>query len=213
MKKILLFVMLLFLPLIKVNALYCTYNDIAYLKKLASNISYSYNYIENNGMVSFSMTLTNFQKDFYILDTTTNQKYYYNQSEVTINGYTSGEIVKYEFYANEGNCSEQLLYSLSIVLPTYNPYYNDQLCSTISNYSLCQKWYNNKLTYEQFKSNVQAYLNSLKPVDNNDETEKENKKNILIEYLLKYYYIPLVLTILGCSIGIYFINKKSNIYE
>lgn len=215
MKKILLALILLF-PIAKVSALNCSYSDLAYLKKLASNINYTYKYNEYNGNVTFSVTLTNLQNNLYIVDKTKNTTYSYTGSEITIDNYTSGQVVKYDIYTNSGDCTDQILYSIALTLPTYNPYYNDELCSTIPNYELCQKWSTHGLTYEKFQSSVSSYLNNLKIEEENKNKIENNEDDIwqpIIDFILKYYYIPLSVIIVGGGIAIYIINKKSNIYN
>ena len=215
MKKILL-VLILFLPIVKIDAL-CTYSDLAYLKKLASNISYSYKYISNDNGVTFSVTLTNLQSNLYVVDKTKNLNYNYTGSELTIDNYTSGQVVKYDIYTTNGDCTDQVLYSIAFTLPTYNPYYNDSLCTTIPNYELCQKWSTHGLSYDKFKESVNEYLEYLKTEGDSSEkkdvVKTDNVWTKILKVLLDYYYIPLILIILTSSIMIYIINRKSNIYN
>lgn len=213
MKKILLFSLVLLFPIIKVNALYCSYSDLAYLKKLASNISYYYDYEEINNNVSFKITLTNLQDELYIVDSTSGKRYDYSDKEITIDGYQSGQIIRYYVYSTKGDC-EDVLYTVVVNLPTYNPYYRDEICKGIENYTLCQKWSTHGLSYEKFKERVQSYLEVEKPTEVIEEEPEEeyNFLDILIDILLDYYYIPLIIVVIGSSIGIYVINKKSDVY-
>lgn len=213
MKKWLL-LLILFIPF-ETKALYCSNAELANLKKIAANISYSYDYVETNNEVKFSITLTNLNKDFYIIDKSNNKRY--NKTpEVTINNYKSGQVVRYQVNSNTENCQEEILYTLVITLPTYNPFYKDRLCQSIPNYKLCQKWSSHGLNYERFQKNVQSYLDSLKNNPNNNYEEEIidlDLGTIILNFVLKYYYIPLLMIIIGSSIGIYFVNKRSNIYN
>ena len=215
MKRLILFGLILLIPIVKVDALNCSYSDLAYLKKLATNISYSYDYIENNNNVTFSITLTNLQDKFYIVDKATGVKYYYNGSEITLNNYQSGQVVRFDVYSSNITCAGEILYTMAITLPTYNPYYTDPLCKDISSYSLCQKWSSNGLSYDKFKENVQSYLNSLKEEEtkDNEENTAESYWSPVLKFLAEFYYIPLALIIVGNLIWIAIINKKSDIYN
>lgn len=214
MKKIFAAIVLLCLPLIKVEAYYCSYQQQARLKGLASNINTSYDFVEKNNKATFSITLTNLNPDLYIIDMTNNKTYEYTKDEIKINGYSSGQVVKYQVYSNVEFCSN-LLYTISVALPSYNPYYKESVCDGLNNYSLCERWTKHNLNKEQFIERVNQYRDSLRGGSTEIETPKEEDAiwDIILEYILKYYYVPLILIIIGCSIGIYVSNKKSNIYS
>lgn len=214
MKKIfLLFILMLLIPVTKVEGLYCTFNEIANLKKLAANVNYYYEYIEKDNNVSFNVTLVNLNKDFYFIDSTNNKEYTYQKNEIKISGYKSGQTIKYTFYPVNIFCQDEPLYTIRIVLPTYNKYYTDEICKGVENYSLCQKWSTHNLTYEQFVAKVKEY----KEKTNNNEEEKEdatksNLTNYIIDFLVNYYYI-IILVVLSLVFMIYIIKKRENIYS
>ena len=214
MKK-LLFGLILLLPFTRVNAMYCRYDDLAYLKKLAANINYTYSYVENNGTVSFSVTLTNLQSNLYVVDLTKNSTYTYKDTEMTIDNYEGGQVVKYNIYTNAGECTDQILYTIVFTLPTYNPFYNDELCKDIPDYELCQKWSTHKLDYQGFKTNVKNYLSTLNNSDEEKKLEetKELQYSKVLKFLSENYYIPLVVIIISIGVWMYIYNKKSNIYN
>ena len=75
-KKVLyvaIFTIIMIFP-VKISA-QCSNSEIIRRSSLAKNISITYNYIEENGQVSFYITLSNLQPDFYIKDVN-NQKEY-----------------------------------------------------------------------------------------------------------------------------------------
>jgi len=173
MKRIcLLFLLAFLIPITSVNAYYCKFSEISRYKSLASNINTTYDYVEKNGSLTFSITLVNLNKELYIVDMTTEKVYNYNGNELTISGYKPGSTVKYAVYATNENCSDTLLYTVRVVLPYYNQYYSDPICEGVSDYIYCQKWYDNKLDYDTFISRVKDIKNSIL-VNENDVTIKE----------------------------------------
>ena len=213
MKKIIIiFVLMLLIPAVKVKAYYCNYLDVANYKKIAYNVNYMYEYVEKNGEITFNVTLVNLNKDIYFIDTTTGKKHTFTNPEITLTGYNDGEIIKYNFYANDIYCDGSIINTLIVSLPKYNPYYNDKECEGIENFSLCQKWYSHNLTYEQFLKKIGEY----KKENNTEEEIIKNVENdwrmFIIEFLVNYYYILIIIIVL-CFFGIYYINKKENIYN
>lgn len=210
MKKLGIFILFMLLYIGKVDAYYCNYTDLANYKKIASNINYSYDYTMKGDTVEFNITLVNLSSEVYLKDNSGNT-YYYVSDEINVTA-SSGENKVFYVYPTDSYCKNNYIYTIRIQLPTYNPYYKSELCTGIENYSLCQKWSTHNLTYEKFSSKIEEYKNSLKK----DEEVIEKTKTFLdyfVEYLLKYYFILLIIIILGCSYGIYKINKKSDIYN
>lgn len=214
MRKIGFFLLILLFPIASSKAYYCKYSEISKYKSLASNISTSYDYNQKGDDVTFSITLNNLDKNLYIVDTTSNKTYWYTKDEIVITNYAPGSIVKYNVYANNEYCNEDLLYTIRVNLPSYNKYYNDAICNGIEDYALCQRWYGHNYDYNTFISKVENYKKSLIK-EEKPEIIVENKSylDLIIEWLLKYYYIILILIILISTISIIRINKKNNIYS
>lgn len=216
MKKVVIFLLALFIPFISVKGFYCKYSDIAKYKGLASNINTYYDYEEKGNSITFSIKLVNLHKDLYIVDTNNNKRYDYKSQELTITGYYPGQTVKFSVYATDENCSNQILYTIRVVLPDYNKYYNDPVCQDVSNYIFCQKWYKHNLEHDSFVKKVNQYKDSLvkKPIIE-DKTEVSGYSifQMLLDFWIKYYYLFLIPIIIICSLIIYFVNKKNNIYK
>lgn len=214
MKKILLLLVLLCLPYTKVNAFYCTYQEQARLKSLATNVNISYDFNESNK--TFTFNLINLNKDLYFMDRTDDKIYNYTKNEINLTGYKSGQKVKFEFYSDVEFC-DKVLYTYVVTLPIYNPYYKEKVCEDVQNYNLCQKWSNHGLSRTAFIEKVNEYKKTLeKPKE--DEIKEETKKHIslltnVIEFLTSYYYIFIIL-IVGIIVTVIIVNnKKSNIYK
>ncbi len=212
MKKILLLVLLL-IPYSKVNASFCSYKELAELREIASNITYRYDYIESDDNIVFNISLANLTPDTYILDSETNQTYYFSKSEIVISGYQDDTSVGFKVYSDNSDCEGQLLSTIWVNLPTYNEYYKDPLCETIPNYSLCNRWSTHTLRYDEFVQNIKDYLEPDDVIVIPEVEEEDSIWDLALELLLNYYYIPLLLIILIAGISIYRINKRDNIYN
>ena len=214
MRNIIIFVLLLLIPITKVNGS-CSYNEIVRLKKIASNINVSYDYIEKNSSVTFQITLNNLNEELYFIDLSNYKKYYYTKDEIKISNYKSGQTVKYAFYPAKSDCDEKSLHTIRIVLPTYNPYYKDDVCQGVENYSLCQKWSSHNLSYSNFVEKVNNYKSSLTvPVPPSIEEESNNVSymQLFIQFLLDYYIVIIIILSLALIV-ILSLKKKDNIYS
>ena len=212
---IFLFLLTFLIPITNVNGFYCKFSEISRYKSLASNISTFYDYQETETGVTFTITLVNLNKELYIIDATNNKKYNYTSNELTISGYNPGQTVKYNVYTINEDCNDELLYTIRVVLPDYNPYYNDQVCEGVD-YIYCQKWYKHNLDYNLFVNKVNAYKGSLiqEPIiEPIIEPEEYGLLTALLDILLSYYHVILITVIVICSTIIYVTNKKSDIYR
>lgn len=121
MKRIItILVLILLVPTVKVKALSCSYSELARLKKIASNVNISYDYIEQDNNVTFTVTLNNLNEEIYFVDMTDYQTYNYENEELTISGYRSGQTVRYVFYATDSRCQQEALYTARVSFPSYN---------------------------------------------------------------------------------------------
>lgn len=218
MKKIIFMLILFLIPVIGVEGFYCKYSDLAKYKGLASNINATYDYIETENGVTFSITLVNLNSYIYIVDTVDEKKYSFNgNNEITISGYSPGQTVKFKVYSTDSNCAKELLYTIRVVLPNYNSYYKDPLCNGVEEHIYCQKWSKNNISYEEFVKKINSYKDSLIKPPVIEEEKNITEENVLLkmflDFLLKYYYIILLTIIIICSIIIYKVNKKSDIYR
>lgn len=216
MKRIIfLLILLLIIPKVNVKALNCQFSEIARLKKIASNVNISYDYVEKNNSVVFKVNLINLHKDLYFVDETDNKIYNYSKNELTLSKYKSGQTVKYTFYSTNPDCPDPLV-TLRVVLPTYNEFYKDPVCVGAETYSLCQKWSSHGLSYDEFVSKVTKYKETLNEEQTDDKTEKVEQNsfiNVLISLLTDYYiFIIIFFMILTISVIVYK-RRNDNIYS
>lgn len=197
-----------------VRALLCENIDKVRYQDLAKNISYSYDAVENNGTVKFTVTFSNIPKQFAIKNVNRNEWYSYKGSELKIANLESNKNYRFDIYVeSDDGCDNIAMYTLNVNLPYYNKYYTDSLCRGIEQYKLCQKWVNTQYTYEEWKKQVNKYRDSL-----NESNKKEDEKNTkswiekIIELYGQTYYIILPLVIIIGGIIIYVYNKKRDLF-
>lgn len=215
MKKILWLIFLfLLIPTKNIHAK-CMYSDIAEMKKISANINYSYEYKIVDDVALFDITLTNLTKDIYFVDSNTGKTYKNKTGEIVLKNYNSGENIVYNFYPNDTDCMDTVLYTIRITLPKYNEYYNNPICVGASEYSLCQKWSSHNLDYNTFINKVNEYKKVKEEEQEKDKKEVDNDSvfHYIILFLTEYYY--LILIILGITIlcMAYIRNKRDSIYS
>lgn len=190
---------------IKISA-QCSNSEIIRRSSLAKNISITYNYIEENGQVSFYITLSNLQPDFYIKDVQNQKQYYYTSNEIVLYGYKPNTSYRFDVYG-VGECNERL-YSHYVNLPGYNPYYNDPICVGV-NSSICQKWVNINYNYDTFVKEVNKIKQKTQVKEENQvEEEPLGIYDYILKFFISYYYIILPIIIVVCLVIIIIQNKK-----
>lgn len=210
MKKILLILLLILIPL-KVDAL-CDYQKRASEKRLAANVNFSYDYVEGD-KITFNITVSNLFEGLKLEDDKGNiYQYGYNKdnpSEIVLTGYQEGATITFKILSPNSDCNSDLLYTKYVVLPSYNYYYNDPVCSGVTNFSLCQKWVKHDLTREQFIKEVNNFKNKKQEQEKPEEKIEKTILQQIIDFLVNYYYI--LLAIIGVAIIIVvIINRKRN---
>lgn len=216
----------------------CPYNVQSKLKKVASNINYDYNYIENNGSVEFTIRFNNVTPQIYIYDETHDKSYYNNgNSELKISGFESGKQYKFIIKATDkvansstvtvpvlvdgqwvdqtyivgvenDGCKNDILYTIYITLPTYNKYYNNPLCKGIESYSLCQKWNKLELNETEFEKQVNEYINKR---TEQKESEKGQEFKSMFDYVIEFYQNYYLIILGGIIVGCsYMIYREKN---
>ena len=93
---------------------------------------------------------------------TSERKEFSVKSEIILDNYGAGKSIEYKIYSNLNYCRGQYISSLYVTLPSYNPYYKDELCKGLENYTLCRRWAKVDLTYDEFKKQMKDYYNKIK---------------------------------------------------
>ena len=203
MKKII-FILLMFIGMSSVDAAYCDYIARGNEKKIASNVTFAYDYVMGEE-VTFNITVNNLFENLQLRDP--NGKIYTGEEEIVITGFKEGQTVRFEIISPNDECGNELLYTKYIVLPNYNRYYNDPVCKN-TNFSLCQKWVKNNYTYEEFVRLVNDYKKTSS--SEVDEKKEEPTYQNIIAFFIEYWYIYTLLILLLIYI-IYKIREEKKI--
>lgn len=194
----------------------CTVEDKMRYSSLASNITTSYEYKENNGNVSFDITIHNVHKDLVVVDTLNNNRYESNNNDLnnfTVANLKDGYNYSFNVYAKNGDCSYRLFNTLYVTTPKYNKYYSDPVCNGASDYLLCQKWTEiGNLSYEEFKASVEEYKNPKVDLIEDEQKNKNNWLYIIGDFWAKYY-LYILGGIIIVLIPVIIIIKKRNNYD
>ena len=207
--KLILFMVIL-IPF-SVDADICDYSEKVRLQTLAQNITYSYDYVEENGNVSFTITFNNMHSDLYLINSNNDSVFNYSGEELVLGGFKDNTSYKFEVRTNNIFCNSSALYYIYITTPTYNPYYSDPICVGIEEYKYCNKWQKNPYSYKQFIEHAEDYKNSLIEQPKQEEVVK-GIFDIIIDFYCKYYYIilPTVIVLGLIYIIILMIRRKRN---
>ncbi len=203
MKKIFFVLFVLLFPLI-VNAK-CTSEEMARLKSLASKISLTYGYEESDKNVAFSVTFRNVHKDLKIVDVITGKQFSSNNefSDFTLSNIHIEGSHKFNILSNSKNCLNQKIAIRQYVIPYYNAYYKDPLCSGNESKTVCQKWTNTSgLSYDKFKESFN------KKNDVVAQPQEIPEPSLLTQLFVNYYYILFGGIIIISLIIIFILNRK-----
>ena len=69
---------------ISVKGALCDNSTRVRIQKIAQNITTSYDYVEQNGTIIFSINFYNLSNDIYLVDTKSGNKYYYSGNTLNI---------------------------------------------------------------------------------------------------------------------------------
>lgn len=152
-----LLVICFFIGNVYVKAESCELEDFERLKSLANNITINYEYVtEENLYNNYYVFINGLTNEFYINDGRNN--YYYDEFE---NGnltllFTSGN---FDFSVYSANCSDILLRTVSVKLPTYNVFSDSDECKKMKEYNLevCDPWYQGSLNVDEFEKIIAKY--------------------------------------------------------
>lgn len=121
----------------------CTNNEYKELKELARQIQFQYDTSDlekTSGVMGFEVYLYNFSNKFYI-DAGKWSNINYSGNPQYVGNYGSGNSIKVIVYASsKTNCEDSRLTSITLQLPTYNPYSFRSECINNKNLNVCKKW-------------------------------------------------------------------------
>jgi len=167
----------------------CTKEEIDNFKEIEDEYKITYEFDKDTKLYTIKYINPNPEKYGYYLiqkvDLNTTKKY--DLTKINDNEYEQTEILPgdyiIEIAGKSETCNEKIK-TLSLKLPKYNKYSEDQLCKGIEEFVLCQPTYDKDIDYETFTSRVNSYKKNHSNIENKKEEKKEeSKENRIIQYI------------------------------
>lgn len=156
MKKLFLFMALMFMSILNVSAEACDTEDIKRLKELAEGVEITYELQEphDNGETViydyYTIKVSGLTEEIFIYDEKNNIYYTFNDNEKT---FVDSGLKKFVVKAN--GCSN-ILKTIKLKLPYYNSYYTSSYCMENKNVDICKKWVDTKVDEGQFVEEINS---------------------------------------------------------
>lgn len=183
----------------------CSYERMAELSRIASNVQFSYDYeIEKNidTRAVFYVDVSNITSDIYIEDEYKNKVF--NSGRIN-QKYFSEQTAVYHIYSNDASCKNELLLTKYLSFPIFNPYSQKEACQKNPSFKLCAVWMDTSMYHqEDFNAELEKYTN-LQTIKSDKEKQKsltsllDNHKNEILLVLIACVLL-LVLTLIGRKI-------------
>lgn len=203
MKKVLFTILclLILFDIKSVNASECDSEDIDRLKGIASNITYTSDYIGDKDMTvssqTYNVSFVGITDEVYISDLYHSFSVNSDNDVIQLQSGTN----RLEVYSRK--CDNKRLKTITIDLLKYNIYSRYEECNDIPDSELyvCDPWYQGKITDSVFYKEIDSY---------NLKIEEESKTSIdrLIELFYSYYYIIVPVIIFLILLIIIFLVKN-----
>lgn len=206
-KLLFLFFCMFISPLI-VNA-ECNYQRNAELKKIASNVLFSYSYEiksvqqqTSNGIVTvnepvFKVDISNITDDIYVIDNIDNVF-----TSNTTYTYDSINRVQFSIYSRDVNCPDKYLNIKYVTFPRFNYYSSSDECKQYPKFKYCSLWQNSDIIdEEEFNSELALYKLRL----NNKAEAEDNGFNIAINW---YFMIIIPVVVILLIIIFAFVRRR-----
>lgn len=194
-----------------IDASECSNEDRNRLQNLANNVSVTLVEHDNG---TFDATFSGLSNELKIYSTTTYLNYYNTLptpiGETTIKNLKYGETYQFRL-SGYAKCYSNVIKTITVNIPSKNPYYGDEVCNNAKDYSLCQKWADVDISYDEFTKKVNEYIENNKKNGNNN-TNQNGKKNNFFEFYEKYYWPTFIgmICILGLLIFLWLKENKKN---
>ncbi len=188
-------ILLILLPF-KVDAAgLCTSKKYGELKSEAyhSKISYELKF-DAEHKAYFDVTIFNVSKDIVVIFNDVDYESD-NENKISINKMLDGgKTYEFKFYGGyDSACIEEYLSTKTLTLPKYNYYSERNECIEYVKFPLCGKYYDGEIPNDNyFNEKLQEYINSLKPVEPEQEEEEELT---WLQEIIKIYTDNLIISI------------------
>lgn len=220
----------------------CSYEQTAKLKAIASNIQYDYSYVENNDKnnATFSIRFTNVFPQLDIYDISNNKTYHGNENnELIVSNLRHGNTYSFRIGMNQASITNNIFYyqskegdgfvtkqidlgtstcdtkdilTISIAIPSYNNFYQSDVCKKYLENKMCDKWFQHNFSYKDFVEEVEKLEKSKEKEDDENKTSDNGGLwEQIIEYFTKYYMfiVPCTIIVIG-GVGYFIIKRKKD---
>lgn len=188
----------------------CSNSENVNLKDMAGNIRITYVFKEENA--TFDITLSNIRGEFYV-KTPTNQILSSTGTDITVGGYAPGQSYGFKVYTTSPNCPNKILLTKYATVPSYNRFYNDDVCKDATEYHYCQKWVKHSYDHDAFVKVVNQYKeDKIKKQEVKEEEKIKGFYDYLLDIYTQYYYVILPIFIILCIIVIIQKKKKEEFF-
>lgn len=232
MKKILTFVIAMFLLNIRVSAAsLCSYTEQAELNSKAANIKVSYEVIDDvvgsddEGYIDyyFKVSIVNVTEDFYVVvknDYNDEEQTYYSSDAVdgiiTIKWRYSDKVTNFNIQAytsSNTNCPNEKFKTVYLTTPRFNEYSEREICLDYPDFNYCQKF----VTFAEINDDefVEKMVSYSEKVTGQDEQEPTTPNDVtlidkIIEFIDNYKFIILgsIVVIVVGSVIIHRVRTK-----
>src|SRR5574344_2481245 len=143
------------------KGLMCSNKKKVEYQEMAKNITANYEYVESDNDIVFNIKISNIPNMFIVYDAVNKKTYDYTSNEIVINNVNKKTSYRFDIYKNDDACAWVNFYSHYVNVPAYNYFYKDDICKGIEDYKLCNKWLDIKMNYDEWKTKVQIYKDSL----------------------------------------------------
>ena len=193
----------------------CSNEEIGKISGFSSNVNIVYLVNMKNNVPEFSIYVTNLTSDMALLDKNTYKlhKGFKNGGRFTITTKSDG---KYAFDIYSLKCKVKTG-TKSVTLPKYNPYYKDELCKGLEDYTQCQRWSGYTANRATFENDIKKIKEVKEKEEVKEETKVVVKKSLykkVEDIILNYWWVMSIVLIL--LIGLFYIirnNRKKNEYN
>ncbi len=197
-----------------VDAAECSASDRERLQKFANNVTFTLEEANYNGKFYFDVLFAGVSSDL-LFRSSEKLSYYKNYSsnyidEFVVEMLEPGRTYEFEVLGYT-KCNTTLLRNITITVPNYNVYHNDNVCNDAKEYSLCNKWYKNEYSYDEFVKKVTEFKNNKQNNKNDYEQNISNDNGgfDLYSFYQKYYWYVLFSMIAALGLLIYFWIKEN----
>lgn len=240
MKKRMIYIIFLlcfiFLGIEKINAEYCSTEELVRLNTLASNVKVTYeaneelNDSDPNPESHYTefvldMKVYNVSSDLKINLTSRNSNKSYTldytnagaDGAITVRVNDTSEIDTYYYTVTPSGveCYDKTLRVISLTLPKYNYASKKAICDDVPEYYLCQQYVMFNIDYSTFTADVEKYKAKLDSQKNNGDEINLGDNNSIINKtfssISKYKYVIVVgIILVGVSVTVIVLKKKGS---